>query len=58
MPGLLFVGFIQEREYDLFGIQRGHLCTEIRMRATSGRIARLNVRVNLLCKFQLLAAKG
>src|SRR6266481_3411320 len=28
MPGFLFVGFIQEREHELLGIQRGHLCNE------------------------------
>ena len=53
VPGLLFVGLIQEREYELLGIQRGHLCTEIRMRANSKRIARLRVRVNLLYKFPI-----
>jgi len=48
MPGLFFVGFIQDREYELLGIQRGNLCSEIGMNAASERIARSNVRVNLL----------
>ncbi len=37
MPGLLFVRFIQEREQELLGIQRGHLCNEIGMNAIFGK---------------------